>query len=170
MSAGVYRIAAALAMLAVPVVAAAQVIPPSEQPGRERERFTQPPAPLAQPGAPVVTLPSTTAPPGAENIAVFVREIQIVGSTVYSPDQLAVLYQGMPGREWSLKSIYDLAQRITAKYGNDGYVLSRAIVPPQQLSPTSTFCEADSFYIKEIGLLLVTIGLGPCVLRLDDLR
>ena len=28
-----------------------------------------------------------------------------------------------------------LARRITAKYGADGYVLSRAIVPPQQLDP-----------------------------------
>jgi hemolysin activation/secretion protein len=32
-------------------------------------------------------------------------------------------------------AIYDLAQRITAKYGADGYVLTRAIVPPQELSP-----------------------------------
>src|SRR5262249_43167864 len=30
---------------------------------------------------------------------------------------------------------YDLAKQITAKYGNDGYVLSRAIVPPQAFSP-----------------------------------
>src|SRR5262249_52408306 len=29
----------------------------------------------------------------------------------------------------------DLAQRITGKYGRDGYVLSRAIVPPQNLNP-----------------------------------
>lgn len=29
----------------------------------------------------------------------------------------------------------DLARAITAKYGNDGYVLSRAVVPPQQLNP-----------------------------------
>ena len=41
----------------------------------------------------------------------------------------------MIGHEWSLQSIYDLARRITAKYGNDGYVLSRAIVPPQALNP-----------------------------------
>ena len=111
------------------------MIPPSEQPGRERERFTQPPAPLAQPAGQAISLPSTTAPEGAEHILLFVSQIQIVGSTVYSPDQLAVLYQDMLGRELSLKSIYDLAQRITAKYGNDGYVLSRAIVPPQQFSP-----------------------------------
>ena len=124
-----------LAMLFLTTTARAQVIPPSEQPGRERERFTQPPAPLAQPGGEAISLPSTTAPPGAENISLFVSQIQVVGSTVYSPDQLAVLYQGMLGHQWSLKSIYDLAQRITAKYGNDGYVLSRAIVPPQQLNP-----------------------------------
>ncbi len=37
-------------------------------------------------------------------------------------------------------------------------------------NPTSTFCEADSFHINEIGLLLVTIGLGPCVFGADDLR
>ena len=28
-----------------------------------------------------------------------------------------------------------IAQRLTAKYGNDGYVLTRAVVPPQELSP-----------------------------------
>lgn len=123
------------AMLLLATTARAQVIPPSEQPGRERERFTQPPAPLAQPGGEGISLPSTTAPPGAENISLLISGIQIVGSTVYSPDQLAVLYQDMIGHEWSLKSIYELAQRITTKYGNDGYVLTRAIVPPQQLNP-----------------------------------
>ena len=34
-----------------------------------------------------------------------------------------------------LDAVYDLAKRITAMYGADGYVLSRAIVPPQDLSP-----------------------------------
>ena len=54
----------ALAIAAVPVVAVAQVIPPSELPGRERERFTEPPTPQAQPAGPSITLPSTVAPRG----------------------------------------------------------------------------------------------------------
>ena len=37
------------------------------------------------------------------------------------------------------------------------------------LSPTSTFCETKLFYINEMGLLLVTMGLVPCALGLDDL-
>ncbi len=117
------------------MVAVAQVIPPSNLPGRERQLFTEPPAPLAQPGGEVMSLPSTVAPAGAANIAVFISAVEISGSTVYSADDLASLYQGLVGHEWSLQTVYDLAQRITAKYGNDGYVLSRAIVPPQQLNP-----------------------------------
>jgi hemolysin activation/secretion protein len=135
MFAAACRVIAALAMVAVPFAAAAQVIPPSEQPGRQRERFIQPETPQAQPGGTAISLPSTVAPAGAENISLFITGIQIVGSIVYSADELASLYQGLVGHEWSLKSIYDLAQRITAKYGSDGYVLSRAVVPPQQLNP-----------------------------------
>jgi hypothetical protein len=37
------------------------------------------------------------------------------------------------GKPVTLQDVYDLAQRITAKYGAEGYVLSRAIVPVQEL-------------------------------------
>jgi hypothetical protein len=69
MVAGVGRIAAVLAIVIVSTGALAQVIPPSAQPGRERERFTQPPAPRAQPGGPTVSLPSTVAPTGQSTSA-----------------------------------------------------------------------------------------------------
>jgi hemolysin activation/secretion protein len=135
MSAGVVRFAVALVVAGLPVVASAQVIPPSEQPGRERERFTVPTPPQARPGGPAITLPSTVAPVGAEKITVNVREVRIVGATVYSAEQLRPLYQDLIGHKVPLPAIYDLARRITAKYGNDGYVLSRAVVPAQQLNP-----------------------------------
>jgi hypothetical protein len=43
--------------------AVAQVIPPSELPGRERERFTTYPVTPFQPGAPIAGLPSAQPPP-----------------------------------------------------------------------------------------------------------
>lgn len=134
MFAGVRGWLAAVAMVAISTAALAQPIPPAEQPGRERERFTEPPAPRAQPGT-VISLPSTTAPDGAAQVMLVVRDVRIVGSTVYSAAQLAPLYEALIGETVSLQAIYDLAQRITAKYGADGYVLSRAIVPPQNLNP-----------------------------------
>jgi len=61
--------------------------------------------------------------------------VHIVGSTVYTEEQLAPLYEDLIGQSTSLQTVYDLARKITAKYGADGYVLSRAIVPPQNLNP-----------------------------------
>lgn len=83
----------------------------------------------------MVSLPSTVAPPGAEKLKVTVRGIRITGSTVYRPEDFEPLYRDLIGREVPVTAIYDIAQKITAKYGSDGYVLSRAIVPPQELSP-----------------------------------
>jgi len=123
-------------MLLSSLPAAAEIaVPASELPGRERERFVQPRAPLAQPGGRIITLPSTVAPEGAEDLKVTVRAVRIEGGTVYSADDLAPLYADIIGREVTVAAIYEVARRITTKYGNDGYVLSRAIVPPQELSP-----------------------------------
>ena len=125
----------ALAGIFAPALASAQVIPPSAQPGRERERFTQPPAPQARPGGPAVSLPSTVAPPGADKIKIVIRSVHVVGSTIYSREQLEAVYADLLGRETTLQTVYGIAQRITGKYGSDGYVLSRAIVPPQNFNP-----------------------------------
>jgi len=134
MIAGLCRIAAALAMAGLPVVAVAQAIPPSEQPGRERERFTEPAAPRARPSGGMISLPSTVAPAGAEKTTLTIRSVRVTGSTIYTEADFLPLYQDFLGRPATLQDVYDLARRITEKYGNDGYVLSRAIVPPQSLS------------------------------------
>ena len=130
-----HRLVAALVIACIPIAVEAQVILPSDQPGRERERFSIPQPPRAQPGGPAISLPGTVAPPGADKVKLTIRDIQIVGSTVYSSEQLKELSVGLIGHDVSLQAIYDLARRITAKYGTDGYVLSRAIVPPQEFNP-----------------------------------
>jgi hemolysin activation/secretion protein len=135
MPAGVCRIIAALAMVMASTVAMAQIVPPGEQPGRLRERFDQPQAPLSEPGGPAISLPSTVAPAGADRTFIVVRSVRVTGITVYTQEDLAPLYADLVGHKVTLQAIYDLAQRITTKYGNDGYVISRAIVPPQQLNP-----------------------------------
>ncbi len=135
MLAGARPIAAALALFCASSVAMAQLVPPSDQPGRERDRFEIPSRPLAQPGGPAIGVPSLDVPPGAAETILIIRDISVVGATVYTPAQLAELYSDLIGETVTLKAVYDVAQRITAKYGADGYVLSRAIVPPQQLDP-----------------------------------
>jgi hemolysin activation/secretion protein len=129
-----YRLALTIAVAGTPLAAAAQGIPSTALPGREREQFQDIAPPLSRPVGPSVTLPSTEPPAGAATIKVRLRSVTVVGSTVYSREQLAALYGDLIGREVSLAEVYDLAKKITGQYGNDGYVLSRAIVPPQNFN------------------------------------
>src|ERR1041384_4589592 len=126
----------AVALVLLPVAAAAQGVPPGAAPGREREQLVPTvQGPRAQPGGATITLPSTVAPPGAESIKLTISRIVITGATVYAEADFAPLYADLVGGEVSLAAVYELARRITAKYGAAGYVLSRAIVPPQNFSP-----------------------------------
>ncbi len=80
-------------------------------------------------------MPSEAPPAGAEQLKIVIRDVCIKGGTIYSKDDLAPLWGGLIGHEIPVQALYDLAKAITAKYGADGYVLSRAIVPPQQFAP-----------------------------------
>jgi hemolysin activation/secretion protein len=123
-----------LSFLAMQSAALAQVSP-SDEPGREAERFTYPRAAAAKPGA-IITLPGAVAPAGAAAMPLQIDTVTITGATVFSGDELQRLYAPLIGKRTTIAAIYELAQTITAHYGNAGYVLSRAIVPPQELDPT----------------------------------
>jgi hemolysin activation/secretion protein len=131
MAPGICRLLAVLLLL-LPAVAAAQPIPSGALPGTERTQVAPPQqGPRAQPIGGTISLPSTVAPPGAESIMLTVSRIVITGATVYGDADFAPLYADLVGHEVPLAAVYELARRITAKYGAAGYVLSRAIVPPQ---------------------------------------
>jgi hemolysin activation/secretion protein len=112
-------------------------LPPAAEPGRLQQQFQ----PLTQPGAPpVITLPAsptTAPPPNAANIHFQVQAIEVQGSTVYSPEEIQALTAGYTNRSISVADLFKLADDITAKYRGDGYVLSRAVVPAQNLSSSA---------------------------------
>jgi len=137
---GCSRIMFAFVAMLVALMAGASLpafaqISQSDAPGRERDRFTEPVAPRAQPGGVAIALPSSVAPPGADRTALKLLRVVVLGSTVYRPEEFVPLYADLVGKVITLQAAYDIAARITAKYGADGYVLSRAIIPPQELSP-----------------------------------
>jgi hypothetical protein len=86
------RLIVALALICAALPALAQ-IPRSDAPGRERQRFQDPPTPRAQPRGASIGLPSTVAPPGADNITLVVRAVAVEGATVYGAAEFAPLYQ-----------------------------------------------------------------------------
>lgn len=100
------------------------------------QRFIQAEKPLSQRPTKQLRLETTNAPPDAGAIDVIIKNIEVVGNTVYSAAQLNELTVQLLGKH-QLDAIYNLANQLTSKYSNDGYLLSRVIVPPQELDPSA---------------------------------
>jgi hemolysin activation/secretion protein len=114
----------------------AQTVPAPEDGARVSERFATPVAPLSTGPAVKVVLESTEPPASASAVQLSIANITVSGSSVYSAAEWQEMTTGVRGQV-PLSAIYDLAQTLTARYSADGYFLSRVIVPPQELDPTS---------------------------------
>lgn len=118
-----------------PAPSEAQTIPSTVQPGRERQQFTPPVAPLSHAPAAFLQLPETMAPADADKIRLRLASLTVEGSTVYSEAELNALAADLVGKDISAAAIYNLASKISAKYGKDGYLVARAIIVPQAVDP-----------------------------------
>lgn len=125
--------------------------PGSADPGRFGERFDPPPAPTAQPvtASSPVELTGIGALDGARFLLSGVR---VEGSTVYPASELAPLYSGWIGRSVSLSDMQRIAMAITAKYAADGYALSVAIVPPQQVVDGAVTIRVVEGYVSDVKI------------------
>jgi hemolysin activation/secretion protein len=74
------------------------------------------------------------APAGAENMMFTLKSVELEGQTVYAPGALDDLYADKVGTKISLADVYSLAADLTAKYRNDGYILTQVVVPPQTIA------------------------------------
>jgi len=81
-----------------------------------------PPAPLAPKGEPFPAL------------RVFVREIMVTGSTVFSPQELDKVTASYLNRELTSEDLEALRVALTLLYVNNGYVNSGAILPDQTVT------------------------------------
>ncbi len=122
-----------LAILA-PLQGAWAQVPSTVAPGRIERQFEQAPVPRANeaPAAPQVP-GGTEAPAGAETVQFLLRGVKIDGVTVYEPDEFGPLYAELLDHTVTLARIFELAQAITVRYRNDGYILSQAVVPAQRI-------------------------------------
>ena len=119
-----------LAISLFTVSAHAQTLPAGSEPGQIERRLEE----TAEPRSlPKVTrgLESTTAPEVAASTPLIIRKVRLVGSTIYSDDDIRSFYEPYIGTKTSLSQVFSIAAQITAQYGRDGFLLSRVIVPPQ---------------------------------------
>jgi len=116
-------------------IAHGQTLPPSVDPGRLQD-ITPGPQPQPRPTGPRIAVPEQPqqAPvPGAEQIRLTLRSVEIEGSTVYPAGTFAPLYANLIGQQITLAQVFQVANQITLRYRQDGYILSRAVVPQQRI-------------------------------------
>ena len=118
-------------------------------PDPNRDRNLQPlptPTPLPSDGSPLdVRDPVDIGEPGSEpdpDAKRFrVERIEVVGSTLFSREDLLALIQPLEGQEVTLKELQNLADGITQRYLDGGYITSRALVPAQTVDPVARTVE-----------------------------
>lgn len=90
-----------------------------------------------RPAMPVLQLPapgSVQQPELSMSTPVLVHKVRFEGGTVYPLSDLREHYQPVIGRLVSLGELAELTGRLTQRYQQDGYLLSYAFLPPQDLS------------------------------------
>ena len=80
------------------------------------------------------------------------NQLFIQGTTIYDKRAFKPLYNEYVKKELTLRHIYEIAQNITNKYRNDGYILSKAIVPPQKINNGVVHLKIIEGYIDKIKI------------------
>lgn len=114
--------------MTAPLAALAQ-----EDASRIEKRFEKPPEPKSTLQPLVFPIDEKLPPAQAEALRFTLKELTIKGNTAFSAEELAPLYAQLVGKEVTLLDIYKLRDAITAKYGNAGFGLSKAILPEQRI-------------------------------------
>ena len=127
-------------------------IPPTAESSRAADQFRElvvpETAPVEAPATP--GLPLQEAPAGAEEIVFRLEKISLEGMSVYDTPQMDSLYADKIGQDVTLAWLFDLANAITIKYRNDGYILSRAIVPQQEIRAGHVTLRVVEGYVDKI--------------------
>jgi hemolysin activation/secretion protein len=144
-------------LIAPPGLAVAQGAPPPQLPrGAEPDVRLEGLPPIGvPPPAPEVVVPErapTRAPAGADRIRFVLRELTLDGVTAYPPGELESLYVDSIGEEIALTDIYRIAEAIQRRYRDDGYFLTRVLVPAQTAREGRFQLKVLEGYIDDIEL------------------
>ncbi|MEA5503395.1 ShlB/FhaC/HecB family hemolysin secretion/activation protein [Halotia wernerae UHCC 0503] len=104
---------------------------PSPLPSPQLPQQLPPPAELLPPSAPSVT-PEQPLPEKIPQ-TITVEKFEVIGSTVFSPEELAQVTAEFTKKPISLAEVFQARSKITDLYIKNGYITSGAYIPPQTI-------------------------------------
>ncbi|SVC30040.1 uncharacterized protein METZ01_LOCUS282894, partial [marine metagenome] len=91
-------------------------------------------------------------PEDLKGVKFVLKQLLIQGKSIYDKRTFKPLYNKYLNKKLALGDIYEIAQKITNKYRNDGYILSKAIVPPQKIDNGVVYLRIIEGYIDKINV------------------
>ena len=149
---------AALANVAVPALAAAQkvenpvAIPSTVQPGAIEAQFDVEVAPGVTMAPTVVSPYEPQQPQGASEIEFQLNSITLDGAKVIPEASLRSLYETKLGSTIRLSEVFEIARAITRQYADEGYPLSLAYVPVQEIENGEVRIRIIEGFIGEVDV------------------
>lgn len=158
----VEKIVALLLLATTFTPAVAQTLPGVAQPGQVERQFQTLPEPRSQAGGAQIPEPNQMPVTDAA-IKFTLQRVEITGASVYKPADLSRYYQPTLNKEVSLDDIYAIAAAITARYRNDGYILSQVLVPAQTIADGKVQLQVVEGYVAKV--LVQTKGATPALVN-----
>ncbi|MGF1609807.1 MAG: ShlB/FhaC/HecB family hemolysin secretion/activation protein [Kiloniellales bacterium] len=138
---------------ALPVSAWAQAnILDQGDPGQIERRIEPRKAPRPT-EAPAIELPAPPAPrPATEAESFVLTAVVVEGATAFGPEALGPLYQDQLAQRITLAEVEAIVARITKLYQDAGFLLSRAVAPPQDLAGGVLQVRVIEGYVDKVTL------------------
>lgn len=125
--------------------------PPSQEPLPEitPTPVLPPPDELLRPPG---TLPDEPGIPGDVPETIFVERFEVVGSTVFTEEELAEVTAPFEQRELSFAELLQARSAVTQLYVDEGYITSGAFIPPQTLEEGVVIIQVLEGSLEEINV------------------
>src|SRR3990167_6593630 len=144
----------AAALLLVESSAFADVLPGSVYPEQLAKTLTPKPREVSSGAAPerVVEQQKQVAgiSPEAKKIKFKLNAIILVGNHVIPKEKLVQIYKKEIGKTITVADLFEIVQNITNYYRNNGYIISRAILPPHHVENGEVKIEVIEGYIDKV--------------------
>ena len=131
-------------------MAMAQTLPGSADPGRVKERLEEN-RPLEKESLQpkILPAPESQTPPAVQE-GFTLRQVTVEGATAFLPAELEPLYTPLLGQKASLETLEFIAKQITRYYQESGYLLSRAVIPAQNVRSGAVRIQVIEGYVSRV--------------------
>jgi hemolysin activation/secretion protein len=114
--------------------------------------------------APIVSDEEKTSHPIKGEATFILNDVQFEGATQFSAEQMRALYADKLGKKISVSELNALVANVTAFYRNKGFILSRAVLPPQKVGSGVVKIRIVEGFVNDVRLE-GDVGKDPTLLQ-----